>query len=134
MAKFTVNGKEIESKPNETIINAARRAGVKIPHYCWHPGLTIAANCRMCLVDIKGQPKLQPACQFVPADGWVVETDNDRVKEARRAVMEFLLINHPVDCPICDQAGECKLQDYWMKHDKGFSRFPSEREKVHKEK
>ena len=86
--------------------------GVSIPHYCWHPKLTIDGSCRLCQVEIQGQPKLQIACNTPVADGMVVHTESERVRRAREGVMELLLVNHPLDCPICDQAGECKLQDY----------------------
>src|SRR5688500_18262309 len=115
MPTLTIDGQTHEFKPGETIIQVATRGSVEIPYYCWHPRLSIAANCRMCLVDVEKQPKLVPACQTPCAEGMVVHTNTPKVKEAQRAVHEFLLINHPIDCPICDQAGECKLQDYYMK-------------------
>ncbi len=95
-----------------TIIKAAERLGIYIPHFCYHPGLSVAANCRICLVEVEKAAKLQTACSTPVAEGMVVRTDSERVKKARQGVMEFLLINHPLDCPICDQAGECQLQDY----------------------
>jgi len=138
MPKFTLDGKEISFESGETVMQAAWREGVEIPHYCWHPGLSIAANCRMCLVHVESgrqmempqlvfdeaqgeyvpatKPKLQPACQLAATDEMVVSSTNDEVKKAQAAVQEFLLLNHPVDCPICDQAGECKLQDYYYEH------------------
>jgi NADH-quinone oxidoreductase subunit G len=142
MPSFKLDDQQIEFQPGETVIQAARKAGVDIPHYCWHPGLSVAANCRMCLVEVlpppgrpalmldvlrfdeaKGdyvkakKPKLQPACQLAAGDGMEVKSQtSEPVKEARAAVQEFLLLNHPVDCPICDQAGECRLQDYWLEH------------------
>ncbi len=142
MGNFKLDGKDIPFQPGETIIGAAHKQGIEIPHYCWHPGLTIAANCRMCLVEImpaanqravmldilewdaaandykvRQKPKLQPACQMAAVEGMDVRSDSStHVKEARKGVQEFLLLNHPVDCPICDQAGECKLQDYWLEH------------------
>jgi len=123
MPKFTIDGRELEVDPGRTIIEAASDAGIDIPHYCWHPHLSIAANCRMCLVEVENAPKLLPACEVRVRDGMRVETASPKVLEAREAVMEFLLINHPIDCPICDQAGECKLQDYYMAHDKSGTRF-----------
>lgn len=123
MPKFTIDGRELEVEPGRTIIEAASDAGIDIPHYCWHPHLSIAANCRMCLVEVENAPKLLPACEVRVRDGMVVQTSSPKVLEAREAVMEFLLINHPIDCPICDQAGECKLQDYYMAHDKSGTRF-----------
>jgi NADH-quinone oxidoreductase subunit G len=123
MPKFTIDGRELEVEPGRTIIEAASDAGIDIPHYCWHPHLSIAANCRMCLVEVENAPKLLPACEVRVRDGMVVHSHSPKVLEAREAVMEFLLINHPIDCPICDQAGECKLQDYYMAHDKSGTRF-----------
>ena len=126
MPKVTIDGQQSEFEDGVTVIRAAERLGIEIPHYCWHPGLTIAGNCRMCLVEIEKVPKLQIACNTRITDGMVVHTRNDRVKKAQASVLEFLLLNHPIDCPICDQAGECKLQDYYMDFDKKPSRFPVE--------
>jgi NADH-quinone oxidoreductase subunit G len=133
MPKITIDGREADLEDGLTVIRAAERLGIEVPHYCWHPGLTIAGNCRMCLVEIEKVPKLQIACNTRITDGMVVHTANDRVKKAQQSVLEFLLVNHPIDCPICDQAGECKLQDYYMDFDKKPSRFPVE-EKVRKRK
>lgn len=142
MPTFKLDGREIPFEKGETIIRAAQRAGVDVPHYCWHPGLSVAANCRMCLVElapppgrpalmldvlrwdaekseyvVEKKPKLVPACQQGAAEGLDVKSQtSDHVKRARSAVQELLLLNHPVDCPICDQAGECRLQDYWLEH------------------
>ncbi len=132
MVKIKIDGKEIETDPSKTIIEVAIEAGISIPHFCWHPRLSISGNCRMCLVEVDKTPKLVIACATKVADGMVVYTENQRVIKAREAVMEFLLINHPLDCPICDEAGECKLQDYSNKYSKGYSRF--EDEKVRKPK
>jgi NADH-quinone oxidoreductase subunit G len=120
---FTVNGKEVVAKPGTNMIEAAKQVGVEIPYYCYHPRLSIAANCRMCLVEASNAPKLVPACQTAIAEGIAVKTTTAKVKDEQRAVMEFLLLNHPVDCSICDQAGECKLQDYYMRHDHKPSRL-----------
>ncbi|MGH7858341.1 MAG: molybdopterin-dependent oxidoreductase [Candidatus Binatia bacterium] len=133
MPKVTIDGSEAECEDGLTIIRAAERLGIEVPHYCWHPGLSIAGNCRMCLVEIEKVPKLQIACNTRVTEGMVVHTANDRVKKAQQAVLEFLLVNHPIDCPICDQAGECKLQDYYMDFDRKPSRFPVE-QKVRKRK
>ncbi len=132
MAKITIDGKQYEVDNKLTIIQAALEQGIQIPHFCWHPKLSIAGNCRMCLVEVEKMPKLAIACQTQVADGMVVKTDSDKVINAQQAVMEFLLINHPLDCPICDEAGECKLQDYAYKYSEGVSRF--EFEKVRKPK
>ena len=132
MAKITIDGKEYEVDPKLTVIQAAAQQGIEIPHFCWHPELSVAGNCRMCLVEIEKMPKLGIACATQVSEGMVVKTQNERVVKARNAVMEFLLINHPLDCPICDEAGECKLQDYAYKFSIGYSRF--DEDKVHKPK
>ncbi len=115
----TIDGREVVVKPGTTVIEAAKSVGIDIPYYCYHKRLSIAANCRMCLVEMSNAPmgKLMPGCQSPVGEGVVVQTATPRVKEQQRAVLEFILLNHPVDCAICDQAGECKLQDYYMKHD-----------------
>jgi NADH-quinone oxidoreductase subunit G len=100
-----------------------------VPRYCYHPGLSIAGNCRICLVDIEKMPKMVTSCTTVAADGMVVATTGPKVEDGRRAVMEFLLANHPLDCPICDQAGECRLQEYSFQHGQGGSRFAEEKMK-----
>lgn len=120
---FTVDGKEVVAKPGTNMIEAAKQVGVEIPYYCYHPRLSIAANCRMCMVESSGAPKLVPACQTAISEGVAIKTETTKVKEQQRAVMEFLLLNHPVDCSICDQAGECKLQDYYMRYDHKSSRL-----------
>ena len=132
MTKITIDDKEFEVDPKLTVIQAAQQNGIKIPHFCWHPKLSVAGNCRMCLVEIEKMPKLAIACATQVADGMVVKTKSERVVKARNAVMEFLLINHPLDCPICDEAGDCKLQKYSYKYSTGYSRF--EENKVHKPK
>jgi len=132
MPNFTLDGRETPFEPGETIIEAALRAGVEIPHFCWHPDLEIAGNCRMCLVEVEGWPKLQIACNTRVNEDMVVKVDSEWALGAREAVMEFLLINHPLDCPICDQAGECKLQDYAVSHGRQETRFTED--KVEKRK
>ena len=158
MPTFKLDGKDIPFEAGDTIIRAAWRQGIEIPHYCWHPGLSVAANCRMCLVEILPppnqrammldilewdaakndyvpvkKPKLQPSCQIAVTENMEVLSDSSKnVEDARHAVQEFLLLNHPVDCPICDQAGECKLQDYWLDHMKSQKRRTEE--PVHKPK
>jgi NADH-quinone oxidoreductase subunit G len=109
---FTVDGRELEIEPGRTVIQIAADAGIAIPHYCYHPGLTIAGNCRICMVEVEGNPKPQISCKLQPSPGMVVKTQSEFAKSERKGVMEFLLVNHPLDCPICDQAGECILQDY----------------------
>ena len=123
MPKVTIDGNEIEVAPGTTVLQAALSEGALIPHYCYHAGLSIAGNCRMCLVEVEKAPKLLIGCATQAADGMVVRTNSDRVKRAQAAVMEFLLINHPLDCTICDQAGECRLQEYAVAHGTGRSRY-----------
>jgi NADH-quinone oxidoreductase subunit G len=132
MPRLTVNGKEIEVPAGTNLIEAARLAGVEVPHYCYHPALSIAGQCRLCMVDIDKAPRPTIACNTQAADGMVVLTETERVKQTRRSMMEFHLINHPLDCPVCDQAGECWLQIYYMKHGLYDPRMTDE--KVHKPK
>ena len=127
MPTVTINDRAIEVEVGTNLIEAAQQGGIEIPHYCYHPRLSVVGQCRMCLVQLEGVGKLQTACSTqVMKDGMVVHTDSDEVKEAQKSVMEFLLLNHPLDCPICDQAGECGLQDYAFKHGVSFSRFEYE--------
>ena len=116
MPKCTIDGREIEVAAGTTVIEAAERLGIRIPRFCWHPDLAVDGNCRMCLVEVEKMPKLQIACNTVVADGMVVHTESEKAQEAQRTTLEFLLINHPIDCPVCDQAGECYLQDQYMGH------------------
>jgi len=117
MPRITVDGKILEVPEGRTILQALDDArllmnGVDVPHYCWHPKLSIDGSCRLCQVEVEGIPKLQIACDTPVQEGMAIRTDTERVRKAREGVMELLLVNHPLDCPICDQAGECKLQDY----------------------
>ncbi len=114
MIKLTIDGREVESPEGSTVIQAAEKLGIFIPRYCYHPGLSIAGNCRICLVDVEKNPKLQIACNTPVAPGMVVHTKNEKAEDGRRAVLEFLLANHPLDCPVCDQSGECDLQNFYM--------------------
>ena len=132
MPKLTIDGKEIEVPAGTTIIQAAEKLGIDIPRYCYHPALPVAGNCRICMVEIEKQPKLQIACYTPVANGMAVHTNSPKTLEARQSVLEFLLVNHPVDCPVCDQSGECKLQDYYMEHGQYNSRLADV--KVKKEK
>ena len=132
MAKLTINGKEVEIADGTDLIEATRQQDQIIPHFCYHPGLSVAGNCRMCLVEIEGARKLEIACNTVVRDGMVVHTESEKVKKARQGVMEFLLLNHPIDCPICDCAGECSLQDYYMEHDGKASRLDEGKNKKRK--
>ena len=114
---------EVTVEPGTLLLDACKQVGIDIPHYCYHPALTPVATCRMCMVEIKGQPKLATSCTTTAAEGMEVFTDSPAVADARAGVMEFLLMNHPLDCPICDQAGECKLQDYSYQYGSGDSRM-----------
>ena len=132
MPKFVLDGKEIEFVPGQTIIQAAKKHGIDIPHFCWHESLSISGNCRVCLVEVEKIPKLVIACSTLAAEGMIVHSASEKALAARNAVMEFLLINHPLDCPICDEAGECKLQDYAYEHSVGESRFTEEKNHKYK--
>jgi NADH-quinone oxidoreductase subunit G len=125
---LSIDGKTVSAPKGTLVIEAARRAGIDVPHYCYHPYLSVAGNCRMCLVEIEKAPKLQIACSTQVADGMVVRTRSPQVLEARAGMMEFLLINHPLDCPICDQAGECRLQEYSLAHGRPYSRFDDDKQ------
>lgn len=118
MPKCTINGQEVEVKEGATIIEAFKQVEHDIAHYCWHPGLSIAGVCRLCMVEIEGMPKLQIACNTAVRDGMVINNNSEKVKDTVRWGLDFHLINHPLDCPICDQAGECGLQDQYMKFGK----------------
>ncbi len=132
MVNIEVDGHAMEVPKNSMIIEATDKAGISIPRFCYHPKLSIAANCRMCLVDVEKAPKPMPACATPVMDGMKVYTQSRRAIDARHGVMEFLLINHPLDCPICDQGGECELQDMAMGYGRSISRF-SERKRVVKD-
>ena len=116
MPKCTIDGREIEVPAGTTVIRAAEELGIRIPRFCWHPDLAVDGNCRMCQVEVEKMPKLQIACNTQVTEGMVVHTKSPRAAEAQRTTLEFLLINHPIDCPVCDQAGECYLQDQYMDH------------------
>jgi NADH-quinone oxidoreductase subunit G len=140
MPSITINGQAHDFEPGETILQIALRNEVEIPHYCYHPGLSIAANCRICLAEVwapnprnegklEAWPKLVPTCQQTASDGMVIHTDSPKSVANQKQVMELLLINHPVDCPVCDQAGECHLQDYSYQYGRGESRFREDKNK-----
>src|SRR5918998_5466113 len=120
MAKVTVDGIEVEVPNGASVLQACEAAGKEIPRFCYHERLSVAGNCRMCLVEVEKAPKPVASCAYPVADGMKVFTDSAMVRNARRNVMEFLLINHPLDCPICDQGGECDLQDQAVAY--GFDR------------
>jgi len=130
MPKLTVDGIEVEVPAGATVMQACEAAGKEIPRFCYHERLSIAGNCRMCLVEMEKSPKPVASCAMPAADGQVIHTDSEKTRKARQGVMEFLLINHPLDCPICDQGGECDLQDQAMAYGKGFSRFDENKRAV----
>lgn len=123
LVNVTIEGMQLAVPKGTTIIEAAKQAGVLIPHYCYHPSLPSPAVCRMCLVEVEKAPKLAPACVTAVAEGQVVHVNSESAKSARESVLEFLLINHPLDCPICDQAGECELQDYVFQEGRAGTRY-----------
>jgi NADH-quinone oxidoreductase subunit G len=132
--RCTIDGRDVEVPKGTTVMVAAEQLGIRIPRFCWHPDLAVDGNCRMCQVEIEGVPKLQIACNTpIVKDGMVVHTQSERAKEAHRTTLEFLLINHPIDCPVCDQAGECYLQDQYMEHGLHDSKVEIE-DKVNKRK
>ena len=133
LVTLEIDGQEVQAKKGSMIIEATDRMGIDIPRFCYHSKLSIAANCRMCLVDVEKAPKPLPACATPVGEGMKVFTESRRAVEAQRGVMEFLLINHPLDCPICDQGGECELQDLAMGYGRSISRF-TERKRVVKDK
>jgi len=129
MAKITVDGKTIDAKDRQMILQACNDAGIALPQYCYHPGLSIPASCRICLVEVEGIPKLVPSCQTPVRDGMVVYSKSSKAIANQKQVMEYLLINHPLDCPVCDQAGECHLQDYSYQYGRSQSRFEEDKVK-----
>ena len=133
MPKCTIDGKEIEVAPGTTVLRAALDHGIELQYFCWHPDLPVDGNCRTCMVEIEKMPKLQIACNTAITEGMVVRTASAKAKDAQRSALEFLLVNHPIDCPVCDQAGECYLQDSYMKYGLHDSRVEIE-EKVKKRK
>jgi len=130
MVEIELDGKKVEVPPGSMVMHAADKAGTYIPHFCYHKKLSIAANCRMCLVDVEKAPKPMPACATPVTQGMVVRTKSDKAIKAQQSVMEFLLINHPLDCPICDQGGECQLQDLAVGYGGGASRYEEEKRVV----
>jgi NADH-quinone oxidoreductase subunit G len=123
LVRLTIDGKAVEAEKGTLLIEAARQAGIEIPSFCYYEGLTLQAACRMCLVEVEKTPKLQVGCTLPVAEGMVVRTDSAVVKEARKGTLEFLLTNHPLDCPVCDKGGECELQDMVFRYGAAESRF-----------
>ena len=130
MVEIQLDGQKVEVPEGSTVMHAAEKAGTYIPHFCYHKKLSIAANCRMCLVDVEKAPKPMPACATPVTQGMIVHTKSDKAIKAQKGVMEFLLINHPLDCPICDQGGECQLQDLAVGYGGGGSRYEEEKRVV----
>jgi NADH-quinone oxidoreductase subunit G len=130
MVEIQLDGQKVDVLEGSTIMHAAEKAGTYIPHFCYHKKLSIAANCRMCLVDVEKAPKPMPACATPVTQGMIVHTKNDKAIKAQKGVMEFLLINHPLDCPICDQGGECQLQDLAVGYGGSESRYEEEKRVV----
>lgn len=130
MVEIELDGQKVATEPGSMVMHAAEKAGVYVPHFCYHKKLSIAANCRMCLVDVEKAPKPMPACATPVTQGMVVRTKSEKAIKAQQSVMEFLLINHPLDCPICDQGGECQLQDLAVGYGGGASRYEEEKRVV----
>ena len=132
MLKCSINGVALEVKPGTTIIQAMTENAQRIAHYCWHPGLSIAGVCRLCMVEIQGNPRVQIACNTLITEGMVINNTSEKVKEAVKWGLDFHLINHPLDCPVCDQAGECGLQDQYMEYGQYDSEMAERKQKKHK--
>ncbi len=126
---FKLNDRDVTIAPGTLVIEAARRLGIEVPSFCYYPGLSLQAACRMCLVEVEKAPKLQTACTLIATEGMIVRTETEQVRNARKAMLEFLLTNHPLDCPVCDKGGECELQDMVFRYGAESSRFVEE--KIH---
>src|SRR3984885_360860 len=125
--KFKIDDRELSVAPGTLVIEAARLQGIEVPSFCYYAGLALQAACRMCLVEVEKAPKLQTACTLVAVNGMVVRTNTPQVHEARKSMLEFLLANHPLDCPVCDKGGECELQDMTFRYGADRSRFVEEK-------
>jgi NADH-quinone oxidoreductase subunit G len=123
LVTLTIDGQTVRAPKGTSILEAAKSVGISIPYYCYHPGLPVVGNCRMCLVEVERMPKLQPSCATPVSEGMVVRTQTPETLRNRQSVLEFLLLNHPLDCPVCDQSGECELQNYYMAHGRYDPRF-----------
>src|SRR5881296_4671153 len=130
VVKLKINDRSVEVAPGTLLIEATRRIGTEVPSFCYYPGLSLQAACRMCLVEVEKAPKLQTACTLVAMEGMIVRTDTEQVRQARKYMLEFLLTNHPLDCPVCDKGGECELQDMVFRYGADSSRFVEE--KIHR--
>ena len=129
LVNLTIDGRAVKVPPQTLLIDAAKTVGIEIPAFCYYEGLTLAAACRMCLVEVEKMPKMMTACTLPVSEGMVVRTETEQVKQARKYTLEFLLTNHPLDCPVCDKGGECELQDMVFRYGAGESRYTEE--KVH---
>ena len=130
LVTFKINDRELQVPAGTLVIEAAKQIATEVPSFCYYPGLSLQAACRMCLVEVEKMPKMQTACTLVATDGMVVRTDTPQIKQARKGVLEFLLTNHPLDCPVCDKGGECELQDMVFRYGADTSRFVEE--KIHR--
>ena len=131
---FTLDGRPVVTSPGTLVIEAAKAQGIEVPSFCYYPGMSLQAACRMCLVEVEKMPKLQTACTLVATDGMVVKTTTDQVRKARKDMIEFLLTNHPLDCPVCDKGGECELQDMTFRYGLDKTRFSEEKQHIPEEK
>src|SRR3954469_19453163 len=123
LVKLTIDGQEVQAAPGTLVIDAAKQNGIEIPAFCYYEGLSLQAACRMCLVEVEKMPKLMASCTLPVGEGMVVRTETPTVAAARKSTLEFLLTNHPLDCPVCDKGGECELQDRGSRYAAGESRF-----------
>src|SRR6266404_7778570 len=131
LISLKINDRDVQVPPGTLLIEATRRIGTEVPSFCYYPGLSLRAACRMCLVEIEKMPKMQTACTVVITDGMVVHSDTEKVRQARKSTLEFLLGNHPLDCPVCDAGGECELQDMTFSYGAAESKYMER--KLHKE-
>ena len=129
LINLTIDGRAVKVPPQTLVIDAAKTVGIEIPAFCYYEGLSLAAACRMCLVEVEKMPKMMTACTLPVSEGMVVRTDTEQVRQSRKYMLEFLLTNHPLDCPVCDKGGECELQDMAFRYGAGESRYTEE--KVH---
>src|SRR5437762_1551427 len=129
LVKLTIDGQEVQAAPGTLVIDAAKKVGIEVPAFCYYEGLSLQAACRMCLVEVEKMPKLMTACTLPVGEGMVVRTETAQVAQARKYTLEFLLTNHPLDCPVCDKGGECELQDMVFRYGADESRYTEE--KVH---